>query len=57
MLRSAVIWRKKSFGSASQQPGGLACLATTIAAHRRGEPTPAIAPKLKPTEIKLRKVA
>ena len=76
MLRPAVIWRKKSFGSASQagcryvermlsvietlrlrghQP--LAYLAGAVTAYRRGEPTPAIEPKLKPAEPKLRKVA
>lgn len=76
MLRGAVIWRKKSFGSAS--PAGcryvermlsvtetlrlrgqapLAYLAGAVAAYRKGEPTPPIAPKLKPMETKLRKVA
>jgi transposase len=76
MLRPAVIWRKKSFGSAS--PAGcryvermlsvtetlrlrshapLAYLAGAVAAYRRGEATPAIAPKSKPMETKLRKVA
>ena len=76
MLRGAVIWRKKSFGSASQAGcryvermlsvietlrlrghPPLAYLAAAIAAHRKGEPTPAIEPKPKPTETKLRKVA
>ena len=76
MLRPAVIWRKKSFGSAS--PAGcryvermlsvtetlrrrghpvLAYLAGAVAAYRKGEPTPAIGPRLKPMETKLRKVA
>jgi len=76
MLRGAVIWRKKSFGSASQagcryvermlsvietlrlrDHRPLAYLAAAVTAYRKGEPTPAIAPKLKPTEQKLRKVA
>lgn len=76
MLRGAVIWRKKSFGSASQAgcryvermlsvtetlrlrgQAPLAYLASAVAAYRKGEPTPAIKPKLKPTETKLRKVA
>jgi transposase len=76
MLRPAVIWRKKSFGSASltgcqyvermlsvtetlrlRGHPTLAYLADAVAAHRRGEPTPAIAPKPKPVEAKLRKVA
>jgi transposase len=75
MLRPAVIWRKKSFGSSSE--GGcryvermlsvietlrlrghppLAYLAGAVAAHRKREPTPAIAPR-QGTETKLRKVA
>jgi transposase len=76
MLRPAVIWRKKSFGSASQAgcryvermlsvtetlrlrgQAPLAYLAGAVAAYRKGEATPAIAPRLKPTETKLRKVA
>ena len=76
MLRGAVIWRKKSFGSASaagcryvermlsvtetlrlRGHPPLAYLAGAIAAYRGGEPTPPIAPKLKPMETKLRKVA
>src|SRR5213076_1324157 len=35
----------------------LAYLAGAVAAYRRGEATPAIAPRLKPMETKLRKVA
>jgi transposase len=76
MLRGAVIWRKKSFGSASQagcryvermlsvtetlrlrDHAPLAYLASAVAAYRKGEATPAIEPKLKPIETKLRKVA
>jgi transposase len=76
MLRPAVIWRKKSFGSASQAgcryvermlsvietlrlrgQAPLAYLAGAVAAYRKGEPTPAIEPTLKPMESKLRKVA
>jgi transposase len=76
MLRPAVIWRKKSFGSASQAgcryvermlsmietlrlrgQAPLAYLAAAVAAYRKGEPTPPIAPTLKPMEQKLRKVA
>jgi len=76
MLRPAVIWRKKSFGSSSQAGcryvermlsvtqtlrlrghAPLAYLAGAVAAYRRGEATPAIAPRLKPMETKLRKVA
>jgi transposase len=76
MLRPAVIWRKKSFGSAS--PAGcryvermlsvtetlrlrgqapLAYLAGAVAAYRKGEPTPAIGPRIEVTRTKLRKVA
>jgi transposase len=88
MLRPAVIWRKKSFGSWSQ--GGcryvervlsvlatlrqrgrptLAYLADAIAAHRKGEDAPAIAPTPAPAaqhpsaadplaeQVNLRKVA
>ena len=76
MLRPAVIWRKKSFGSASlagcryvervlsvtetlrlRGHPTLAYLAAAVTAHRKGEPIPAIAPKLKPVGEKLRKVA
>lgn len=76
MLRGAVIWRKKSFGSASQagcryvermlsvtetlrlrDHAPLAYLAAAVAAYRKGEATPAIEPKPKPMETKLRKVA
>jgi transposase len=76
MLRPAVIWRKKSFGSASltgclyvermlsvietlrlRGHAPLAYLAAAVTAHRKGLPTPVIAPRLKPIEQKLRKVA
>jgi transposase len=76
MLRPAVIWRKRSFGSASQAgcryvermlsvietlrlrgQAPLAYLAGAVAACRKGQATPAIAPRLKPMERKLRKVA
>jgi transposase len=76
MLRGAVIWRKKSFGSASQAgcryvermlsvietlrlrgQAPLAYLAGAVAAYRKGEATPAIAPTLKSMESKLQKVA
>ncbi len=64
MLRPAVVWRKKSFGSSSEAGcryvervlsvtetlrlrghPTLTYLAAAVAAHRRGEPTPAIAPR------------
>jgi transposase len=76
MLRPAVIWRKKSFGSSSQAGcryvermlsvtetlrlrghAPLAYLASAVAAYRKGEPTPAIEPRLEVMKTKLRKVA
>ncbi len=76
MLRPAVIWRKKSFGSSSQAGcryvermlsvtqtlrlrghAPLAYLAGAVAAYRRGEATPAIGPRVKPSVREVRAIA